>query len=257
MLHLTWWQAIALLVSAATAVVAGRYLGRWLHRALYRLALVTHSPHDDRIVLRLTAPLEALVAVILWEIAVSLYYLPVDVLEAARTAGQIGLLVAIAWAAMRTIDTVVGAQFSGHQITRVVLPIVRRVAKVVVATVVVVMVLAALGFAIGPVVVVLAVVGVAAAVAARGPLENVFGAYAILSDQSVQEGDFVRLESGVSGTVEAIGMYSTRIRTADQSLVIIPNRRLADAQIETQRRPTRAHAAVPPPASVTYPGGPS
>ncbi len=257
MLHLSWWQALALLVSAAVAVVGGRYLGRWLQRALYRRTLVTRTTYDERIVLRLTAPLEALAAVVIWEVAISLYYLPYDVMDVARTAGRIGLLVAIAWAAMRTIDTLIDARFSGHMITRVVLPIARRVAKALVGLVVVVMVLSALGFAIGPLIVVLAVVGVAAAIAARGALENVFGAYAILSDQSVQEGDFVRLESGVSGTIEAIGMYSTRIRTGDQSLVIIPNRRLADAQIETQRRPTRAHAAVPPPVSVTYSGGPS
>ena len=257
MLHLTWWQSLALLGSAVAAIVGGRYLGRWLHRGVYRLTLVTHSPHDDRIVLRLTAPMEALAAVIIWEVAISLFYLPVDVLDVAHTAGRIGLLFALAWAALRTIDTVIDARFSGHMITRVALPIAKRVAKTIVAVVVAAMVLAALGFAIGPVVVVLAVLGIAVAVAARGALENVFGAYAILSDHSVAEGDFVRLETGVSGTVEAIGMYSTRLRTADQSLVIIPNRRLADAQIETQRRPTRAHAAVPPPVSITYPGGPS
>jgi MscS family membrane protein len=257
MLHLTWWQALALLVGAAAAVVVGRYLGRWMHRGLYRLALVTHTPHDDRIVQRLTGPMEALAAVVLWELAISLLYLPVDVLDAAHTAGRLGLLFAIAWAVLRTIDTVIDARFSGHMVTRVALPIVKRGSKAVVGVVAAVMVLSALGFAIGPVVVVLAVIGIAAAVAARGPHENVFGAYAILSDHSIQEGDFVRLETGVSGTVEAIGMYSTRLRTPDQSLVIIPNRRLADAQIETQRRPTRAHAAVPPPASVSYPGGPS
>jgi MscS family membrane protein len=257
MLHLTWWQALALLVSAAAAIVGGRYLGRWLHRGLYRLTLLTHTPNDDRIVLRLCAPMEALAAVLVWEIAVSLFFVPADVLDVAHTAGRLGLLVAIAWAALRSIDTLIDARFSGHMITRVALPIAKRLAKALVAVIVAVMVLGALGFAIGPVIVALAVIGIAAAIAARGPLENVFGAYALLSDRSVQEGDFVRLESGVSGTVEAIGMYSTRIRTADLSLVIIPNRRLADAQIETQRRPTRAHAAVPPPVSITYPAGPS
>jgi MscS family membrane protein len=257
MLHLTWWQALALLVSAVAAILGGRYLGRWLHRGVYRLSLATHTPHDDRIVLRLTGPMEALAAVVIWAIAISLFYLPVDVFQAAQTAGKIGLLIALAWAAMRTIDTVIDARFSGHTVTRVALPIAKRACKAVIALVVGLMVLSALGFAIGPVVVVLAVLGVAGAIAARGALENLFGAYAILSDKTVQEGDFVRLESGVSGTVEAIGMYSTRIRTPDQSLVIIPNRRLADAQIETQRRPTRAHAAVPPPVSATYPGGPS
>jgi MscS family membrane protein len=255
MLHLTWWQALALLVSAAVAVVGGRYLGRWLHRALYRLTLVTHTPHDDRIVLRLTAPLEVLAAVVLWEVLIGTFYLPHDAEGVALTAGRIGLLVALAWAALRIIDTVIDARFSSHVVSRVAMPIARRTAKVLVATTMLVMVLGALGFATEPLLVVLGVASVAGAVAARRPIENVVGAYAILSDRSVQEGDFVRLETGVCGTIEAIGIYSTRVRTADQSLVIIPNRRLAETQIETQRRPTRAHAAVPPPAAITYPEG--
>lgn len=253
MLHLSLGQACALLASAAAAVVGGRYLGRIVHRALYRAALLTHTPRDERIVVRLTGPVEALVAVAIWELATSLVVLPLDVLDTARTAGRIGLLVALAWGAMRALDEV-GA--SGEQrVSRIALPIARRAAKVVVALVVAVMVLAALGFAIGPVIVVLAIAGVAAAVALWQPLQNAFAAYALAAD--VAEGDFVRLETGVAGTIEAIGMYSTRIRTFDSSLVIIPNRRLADAQIETQRRPTRAHAAVPPPTTITYPGGPS
>jgi MscS family membrane protein len=117
------------------------------------------------------------------------------------------------------------------------------------------MVLGALGFAIGPVLVVLAIAGVVGAIALYQPLQNMFAAYTLMNDHI--EGDFVRLETGIAGTIEAIGLYSTRIRTVDSSLVIIPNRRLADAQIETQRRPTRAHAAVPPPEIITYPGGPS
>lgn len=257
MMQLTWWQTLALLVSAAAAAIGGRYLGRWMHRALYRITLVTHTPHDDRIVLRLTAPLEAVMAVIVWELALSAYTLPVAVAEVAHTAGRIGLVIALAWGVWRTIDTLVDARFPGHTITRFALPVARRAAKIIVAVVVSVMVLDLLGFALAPLLVVLAVVGLAIAVAARGPLENVLGGYAIVSDQAVQEGDFVRLETGASGTVEAIGMYATHIRTADQSLLVIPNRRLADAQIETQRRPTRTHAAVPPPAAITFPGGPS
>lgn len=252
MLHLSLGQALALLVGAVAAVVGGRYLGRVVHRALYRVTLVTHTPKDDRIVLRLTGPIEALVAVAIWETAISVIVFPLDVLDAARTAGRIGLLLALAWGAVRVIDSVGG--FGAHLVSRNAIPLGRRVAKLVLAVVVGVMVLGALGFAIGPVLVVLAIAGVIGAVALYQPLQNMFAAYTLLNDHV--EGDFVRLETGVAGTIEAIGLYATRIRTVDSSLVVIPNRRLADAQIETQRRPTRAHAAVPPPSTI-YPGGPS
>jgi MscS family membrane protein len=43
----------------------------------------------------------------------------------------------------------------------------------------------------------------------------------------------VRVESGVSGTVEAIGLRSTRLRTLDRTVVTIPNGKLADQRIET------------------------
>jgi small-conductance mechanosensitive channel len=253
MLHLSLGQALALLVGAAAAVAGGRYVGRVVHRALYRVALVTHTPHDERIVLRLTGPIEALVAVAIWEIVISLVVFPLDVIDAARTAGRVGLLVALGWAAVRTVDSVGG--FGAHVVSRSAIPLARRAAKLAIAIVLGVMVLGTLGFAIGPVLVVLAIAGAVAAVALYQPLQNVFAAYALLNDHI--EGDFVRLETGVAGTIEAIGLYATRIRTVDASLVVIPNRRLADAQIETQRRPTRAHAAVPPPASISYPGGPS
>jgi MscS family membrane protein len=45
-------------------------------------------------------------------------------------------------------------------------------------------------------------------------------------------GDFVRIED-VVGTVEAIGMRSTRIRTLDRTVVTFPNGKLADLKAET------------------------
>ncbi|NVB83968.1 MAG: mechanosensitive ion channel, partial [Kofleriaceae bacterium] len=106
----------------------------------------------------------------------------------------------------------------------------------------------------GPLLVVIAVVGATLALAAARPLENVIAAYAILGDHGVREGDRVKLESGVSGTIESIGLYSTRLRTdGGGAQVIVPNRKLADAQIERvfNRPSTQMHAAVPPPSAST------
>jgi MscS family membrane protein len=74
--------------------------------------------------------------------------------------------------------------------------------------------------------------GIALALGAQKTLENVFGAFALAVDQPIREGDFVRIDD-LLGTVETIGLRSTRIRTLDRTLVAIPNGKLADLRLET------------------------
>jgi MscS family membrane protein len=211
-------------------------LGRVLQRAVYRIALVRHK---ERIVERLTAPIGALCGVVLWALALGFLDLPVGVLDACRTAAQIGLLVALAWTAARVVDNSIvvlasrSTWITGHRLSESLLPAIARIVKGSLAAIVVVMALASLGYAVGALVVGLAIAGLAVVLAAHKTLEDVFGAYAIGVDHPFREGDFVRLDNGLAGTVEVIGLRSTRIRISDRSLVTVPNRRLADAQIET------------------------
>jgi MscS family membrane protein len=48
----------------------------------------------------------------------------------------------------------------------------------------------------------------------------------------MREGEFVRVEDFV-GTVESIGLRSTRFRTLDRTMITIPNGKLADMRLET------------------------
>ena len=265
MLDLTWWQAFALIGSAAVAVFGGRFLGGWAHRALYRRVLLTRSHVDDRFVLRLESPVEAIGVVVVWHVLVSFVDYPPSVEVFARAVGHIGLLVALGWAAMRMIDTGVetlslrSRWISNQRAAQALLPLARRITKIVLGVLIGVMILSRLGYAVGPILVLIAIVGAALALAAHRPLENVLAAYAILGDHGIREGDTVRLDSGVVGDIESIGLYSTRIRTGEGSYVIVPNRKLADAQIERSvvRPATRVVAAVPPPNGLrqTSPGG--
>jgi MscS family membrane protein len=231
-------QVIELLACSAIALAAGRWLGRWAHRALYRGVLLTRTAADDKIVLRLAGPLSFLCGVTAWEIAVEIA-LDGDALAFARALGSFGLLVVLAWTGMRVIDSAVDTiaahspSLTQHRVSQSLLPLARRIAKVIVAVIVAVMVLSDLGYAVGPLVVALGVVGVAVALAAQKTLENVFGAFAIGVDHPFREGDFIRLDNGLAGTVEAIGLRSSRVRTLDRTTVTIPNGKLADAQIET------------------------
>ncbi|MCD5416338.1 mechanosensitive ion channel family protein [Candidatus Bipolaricaulota bacterium] len=72
--------------------------------------------------------------------------------------------------------------------------------------------------------------GLAFAFAAQDTIANIFGALMIFSDHPFMVGDAVIME-GFEGSIEAIGMRSTKVRTWDGTLVIIPNRTVASTNI--------------------------
>jgi MscS family membrane protein len=92
--------------------------------------------------------------------------------------------------------------------------------------------LAQLGVSVASLVAGLGIGGLAVALAAQKTLENLFGTLSIGVDQPMREGDFVKLYDFV-GTVEQIGLRSTRIRTLDRTIITIPNGELANQRIES------------------------
>jgi MscS family membrane protein len=73
--------------------------------------------------------------------------------------------------------------------------------------------------------------GIAVALAAQKTLENFFGGISILSDRVMRVGDLCRVGEAI-GTVEDIGLRSTRIRTFERGLISVPNGSLATANVE-------------------------
>jgi MscS family membrane protein len=73
--------------------------------------------------------------------------------------------------------------------------------------------------------------GLAMAMAAKDTVSNVFGGVTIFTDQPFTINDRIRA-SGFDGTVEEIGVRSTRIRTLDGTLVTIPNSSFAESAVE-------------------------
>jgi MscS family membrane protein len=78
----------------------------------------------------------------------------------------------------------------------------------------------------------LGVGGIAVALAAQKTLENVIAGASLIFDQAVRVGDVLRVGE-VVGTADHIGLRSTRIRTNDRTVVIIPNSQIANASLET------------------------
>jgi len=74
--------------------------------------------------------------------------------------------------------------------------------------------------------------GIAVALSAQKTLENVIGGLSIIFDKAVRVGDSLKVGETL-GTVDSIGLRSTRIRTLDRTIVSVPNGQIANVSIET------------------------
>ncbi len=77
--------------------------------------------------------------------------------------------------------------------------------------------------------------GLAFALAAKDTASNMFGSFALLADKSIRIGEWIKV-GGVEGTVEDIGMRTTKIRSFEKSLITVPNQIVANSPIENFSR---------------------
>ncbi|MEP7168673.1 MAG: mechanosensitive ion channel family protein [Bacteroidota bacterium] len=73
--------------------------------------------------------------------------------------------------------------------------------------------------------------GLALALASKETVENLFGSITIFLDKPFTVGDQVKV-GNTEGTVENIGLRSTRIRTVEKTLLTMPNKKMIDAELE-------------------------
>lgn len=155
-----------------------------------------------------------------------------------------GLTIAGAiWLVMRLVDLLAAGIEArlvgrGQAIAMSVVPLGRRVTKVVLAILAVLVILQNFGFNVAGLIAGLGIGGLAFALAAQKSLENLFGGVTLIADRPVQVGDFCRFGDRV-GTVEEVGLRSTRVRTLDRTVVSIPNSEFSNMQIENFARRDR------------------
>jgi MscS family membrane protein len=89
----------------------------------------------------------------------------------------------------------------------------------------------------------LSIVGAAVALAAKESLENLIASFIIFFDKPFTAGDTLKANN-VTGTVEKIGLRSTRIRTADKTLVTIPNKLMVDSVVDNWSMRTHRRAEI-------------
>jgi MscS family membrane protein len=214
-------------------------------------------------------PLERLLSVILFFYSVSFIQEPLNgivlihlrrkagdyTLSAADIVDHLFFLCAIIFTTLtlsRIIDFIYRTQveLAHHAVQREraqLLPLLKDVAKIVLWTIGFFWMLGVVFHVNIPALVTgLGIGGVAIALAAKESIENLLASFTILADKPFTIEDTVRLGS-LEGKVERIGFRSTRLRSADGSLLIVPNKKLIDDSLEnlSGRHARKVRLSVP------------
>jgi MscS family membrane protein len=235
-LGLEFWQWVgaALVVLVAFPV---SWAVTWLvFQIARRLAARTETRVDDRILKLILKPFRYLLALSLLAVGSLFLSLPSAIsgfLGGLGKAIGIGLL---GWVALRLINLAAEVtherlESQGRTAILSLIPMGRTAAKVSILAVALLAILQNLGFQVTGIVAGLGIGGLAVALAAQKTVENLFGGATILADHPVRVGDFCKFGNQM-GTIEEIGLRSTRVRTLDRTVITVPNGEFAQTQIE-------------------------
>ncbi len=110
-----------------------------------------------------------------------------------------------------------------------------RILSIIGALLVILQAASEFGLSITPIIAGLGIGGLAVALAIRPTLENIIGGFVLFADKPVRVGEFCSFGDKL-GTVEEIGLRSTRVRGLDRTVITVPNADFAQLQIVNYTR---------------------
>jgi MscS family membrane protein len=190
----------------------------------------------SRFIEKSAGPLRLLIMLLVFGLAVQA--LGISVIARYRAVFLVQILgwFALAWLLWRVADAagevILGRMSRLGQLTAYsAISFLNRAFKVLIVIVFVAALLRAFGVNVTAGLAALGVGGLAIALGAQKLFENLIGSLTVLADRPVRIGDFCRFGDTL-GTVEEIGIRSTRIRTLDRTVLTVPNGEFATLHIE-------------------------
>jgi MscS family membrane protein len=237
------WQWVGLLALLLAAMVATWALTATGVRLLRPVARRSRTQRDEEVLRLAVGPLRLLVAVALFSAGTFLLGLAIPVQTFLGVAEKAVVVVGVTWLLVRLVGAAAGAVEErllarGQAFALSVVPLGRRTLQVVIIGLAMLAVLQNLGVNVTGLLAGLGIGGLAVALAAQKTVENLFGGITLILDQPVRVGDFCRFGDKI-GTVEEVGLRSTRIRTLDRTVVTIPNGEFSAMQLENFTRRDR------------------
>ena len=207
-------------------------------------AAKTKTQYDDIFLKLLRGPIKVVAFVVFLHIGVGIFDWPDQPKIFFSRALIIVVAISVAFVVLKMVDLMFHlarervASPEDRLFASSLFPVMQRVTKVTLIIVAVILTAENLDIRITSLLAGLSIGGLALGLAAQDTVANIFGAVAILLDKPFHIGDRIKVEA-VDGTVESIGLRSTRVRNLDGHHVTIPNKLMGNAIITNiTRRPT-------------------
>lgn len=230
------WQWIGLLLGVVVAYFFGMLFGFLARRVLMRVAKMTKWAWDDELVAATRGPLKLIFFSLGLLVVSGLLALPPTPEKVVFRICKLFVILAIGWFMIRLVDVagdVLHAFFEkrNDDMGTAMVPVARRIVKPIMVLMVGILALQNAGMNVAGLLAGLGIGGLALAMAAKTTVENMLGGITIAFDRPFKVGDFVKI-GALTGTVEEVGLRSTRVRTLDRTVVTIPNSQMVDSHVE-------------------------
>lgn len=231
--HWLWFFSIIIV-----SVLIGRILV-WIEKKyLRKRAEKSNTKIDDLLLNVLQMPFVCGLVLLGMYIAVHALVLPENAYKIILMAFKVLLVIDIAWVLNRFIINVLNdfllPYAESNNDTKLDVNIIKAVQKIssgIIWIVAIITALTLVGIDVAAMLTTLGIGGIAFALAAQDTIKNMFGGFTIFMDKPFRLGERIKV-AGFDGSVEDIGMRSTRIRTLEGRLVTIPNYKIVDSEIE-------------------------
>ncbi len=230
------WQWFGLLLIVLLGMVVSRIAAFFLLLLVRRIFRREDLQIDTKLEIGFVRPIRIAIMAWVWWIAMQPLGLPGDILSWMKTIVTTLSAAAAVWAVYRLVDilgTYVAARAlkSENKYDDMIVPLIVRSLKVFVVAVGFIFVIQMAGNDTTKLLAGLGIGGLAFALAAKDTIGNLFGSLTLLFDRPFQIGDWIQI-GDVDGSVESVGMRSTRVRTFYNSVVTIPNSELTNSTID-------------------------
>ena len=213
---------------------------------ILRLTAKTKTKVDDLIIEKTNKPISFILLLIGFRLAL----IPLEIKE--KTSVIINdilstlIIIIITYIIIAVFDILIevwGKSFAVKTKSKIddqLIRLIHRFSRIVFILLGLVFILQAWGIKIGPLLASLGIAGIAIAFALQNTLGNIFGGISLIIDKTIEVGDIVKLDSGESGKVYDVGIRSTKIKTWNNEIIIIPNGKLANSKIQNISQPDPA-----------------
>ncbi|MCA9619119.1 MAG: mechanosensitive ion channel family protein [Myxococcales bacterium] len=235
-LDVALWQYLALVLLVVLGILVRTILAAVVASRIKKLTAHLKTEWPKTIVDVVASPGATLLTAVVLRIGYPQLLLPVSWSQALAITVQVLITISILWAVYRGVDVLCArlaerADKTDSKLDDQLIPLLRKTLKVVVFIVGTLVVLQNLKFDVTTLFASVSIGGLAIGLAAKDTLANLFGSISIFVDSPFQIGDWINV-GGKDGTVEEVGFRSTRIRTFYNSVLVMPNATLANANID-------------------------